>query len=55
MVFPRQIWFWNDIYSADENPLKWIHKELQSDEEKQSSFINFPCDVDENPTSWVSH
>ena len=42
-------------YSADENPLKWIHKELQSDEEKQSSFINFPCDVDENPTSWVSH
>ena len=43
------------FYSADENPLKWIHKELQSDEEKQSSFINFPCDVDEHPTSWVSH
>ena len=43
------------FYSADENPLKWIHKELQSDEEKQISFINFSCDVDENPTSWVSH
>ena len=43
------------FYSADENPLKWIHKELQSDEEKQSTFINFPCDVDEHPNSLVSH
>jgi len=42
-------------YSADKNALKWINEELKSDEAKQSSFINFPCDFHEKSISRVQY
>ena len=42
-------------FSTDKNSLKWINEELRSDEAKQSSFINFPCDFNEKSISLVQN
>ena len=42
-------------FSTDKNALKWIDEELRSDEAKQSSFINFPCDFHEKSISLVQN
>ena len=42
-------------FSKDKNALKWIDEELKSDEAKQSSFINFPCDFHEKSISIVQN
>ena len=42
-------------FSIDKNALKWINEELRSDEAKQSSFINLPCDFHEKSISLVQN
>ena len=42
-------------FSTDKNSLKWIDEELRSDEAKQSSFINLPCDFHEKSFSLVQN
>ena len=40
------------FYAADENPWKWFQIELEAEEEKQNSFINYPCKHSENLISY---
>jgi hypothetical protein len=43
------------FFAADENPWKWFQIELDAEEEKQNSFINYPCKHSENLISWISN
>ena len=39
-------------YSAGEDPQKWIQVELEATREKESTFLNFPCQFPENPVNF---